>query len=70
MKKRNIGIRRVYQPNSSILITFPFRHDIAVDGSDDFENWKVGAELSYEKKSKKNSRGNWSLAVRYDHQSF
>ena len=36
-----------YYVNDYLSFTVPWKHDIAIQGPDDYENWKIGVELKY-----------------------
>lgn len=59
-----------YQINDDLLLSIPFRHDVAIEGPDDFENWKLGIELSCSVTSKKHPSVKLFTFLRYDHQRF
>jgi len=59
-----------YQINEAVLLSVPFRHDIAIDGPDDFENWKLGTELSFSLTSKERPITKFYTSLRYDYQRF
>jgi hypothetical protein len=59
-----------YQISEVLLLSIPFRHDVAIEGPDDFENYKLGIELSYSLTSKKHSNVKLFTSLRYDHQRF
>lgn len=59
-----------YQISEAVLLSVPFRHDVAIDGPDDFENWKLGIELSSSLASKKRPNTRFFTSLRYDHQRF
>lgn len=59
-----------YQISEAVLLLVPFRHDVAIDGPDDFENWKLGIELSSSLASKKRPDTRFFTSLRYDHQRF
>jgi len=57
-----------YQINKPFTLLIPVKYDIAIDGPDDFENWKVGIELRYSNVKWLNAR--YYVSIRYDYQSF
>lgn len=59
-----------HQISEAVLLSVPFRHDIAIDGPDDFENWKMGIELNYQLASKKRPNTIFFTSLRYDYQRF
>ena len=59
-----------YQASEAVLLSVPFRHDVAIDGPDDFENWKIGVELSSSLTSKKRPGTKFYTSLRYDYQRF
>lgn len=64
-----------YQPTDDLLFTFPLRYDKAINGPDNYENWRVGAQLTKQLSSlKKNNFGSNNpelfLTLRYDFQRF
>jgi len=70
-----MNLNLYHQTTKKISFTFPLRCDIAVEGPDDFENWKIGTEMRYYTKPDNDSnKGHqaiiWSISLRYDRQSF
>jgi hypothetical protein len=53
-----------YQINHAFLLSIPFRHDVAIEGPDDFESWKTGVEVRYQTGTR------FFTSLRYDHQRF
>ena len=51
----------------NFLFSIPFRHDIAIEGPNNFENWKVGFEINYDLLEK---LGLLSLTAGYYYQDF
>ncbi len=51
-------------------LVIPFRHDISIDGSDEYENYKIGVELDAKFISKSFRKTTFLLSARYDHQRF
>lgn len=51
-------------------LVFPFKHDVAIDGPDDFENFRIGGELSSKFFSTGKHRKSFLLSLRYDYQRF
>lgn len=59
-----------YQISEAVLLSVPFRYDVAIDGLDDFENWKLGIELSSSSTSKERPNRRFYTSLRYDYQRF
>lgn len=58
------NVTMYYQISTPLVLLIPLRHDIAIEGPDDFENWKAGIELRY-------TMGKCIFAsLRYDYQRF
>ena len=51
-------------------LVFPFKHDVAIDGPDDFENFRIGGELSSKFFSTGRHRTSFLLSFRGDYQRF
>lgn len=51
-------------------LVFPFKHDIAIDGPDDFENFRIGCELSSKFFTTGKYRRSFLVSLRYDYQRF
>jgi len=64
------NITMYYQISRSFTFLVPLRHDIAIDGPDDFENWKAGIELRYLLPSERWPSARCYASLRYDHQRF
>ena len=41
------NITAYYQSSERLLFVVPFRHDLAIDGPEDFENWRLGIEARW-----------------------
>jgi len=57
-------------PDKDLLFTFPLRYDKAIDGPDDYENWKVGAQLTKQWGGSNIIKPELFLTFRYDYQRF
>lgn len=69
------NVNLIYQIANNTVITFPLRYDVAVDGPEDYDNWKVGTEIQYVNVTYRDSNktgliNSWYVSLRYDHQSF
>ena len=64
------NITTYYQIGRSLTLLVPLRHDIAIDGPDDFENWKAGVELRHLLTSERGLSARCYASLRYDHQRF
>lgn len=51
-------------------LVFPFKHDLAIDGPEDFENFRFGGELSSKLFFTGKHRTSFLLSLRYDYQRF
>jgi len=59
-----------YQISAPLVLLVPLRYDIAIEGPEDFENWKAGLELRYSCASKKWPSAKLYASLRYDRQRF
>lgn len=55
---------------SFVHLVIPFRHDIAINGPEDFENFKVGIGLNTKIISTEIRRTTFLVSARYDYQRF
>jgi hypothetical protein len=68
------GLSLYYEHNKNLLFTFPLRYDKAINGPDDYENWRIGAQLTKNWGNANDNNSNIKpelfLTLRYDFQRF